>query len=226
MAWVSPRTQVPLLAPTRMAWPSGAGPNSAQALASPTSYSVSLFDCPQPLPLNDPQVGTGLCGAMASIYGSFGGRSYPSRTAALQAVQANAAAPAGCPDTRLVVLQPTSPGLRPGITATLYYGPQPQGNCLAVWNDGEWTFLLEGDLNGGIGGDSMEPWTDLARRIVSYLDRHRLPKTHGVFDCDLAPDGLHTGVSWALGQDVYSAGLYHGAVRSLGLITAMAPYPR
>ena len=57
------------------------------------------------------------------------------------------------------------------------------------------------------------------------LGSHHLPGTRGLFECDIAADGLHTGLYWALGRDVYSAGTYQGATPAISLAIAMTAYP-
>ncbi len=222
MVDVAPRTSVPLEAP-RVLPAAGGLPNSALVrAASPTDYGVSLHDCPAPLPLNDPGIGAGSCGSMAALYGDFAGHAYSSATAALSALSQRLTGelhpPAGC--TSISHVQ-----LAPGLEATLYSGPAPRGNCLVVWQEGEWTFTLAGDLNGGLGGDASEPWTAVAHDIVSYLDRHLLAETHGSFSCEMGGDGLHSGLAWVRGDDVYMASAYHGAIPALALAIAMARYP-
>lgn len=116
--------------------------------------------------------------------------------------------------------------LPPGIVATLYTDPSTPRNCEAVWDEGDWRFEVTGDLNGGTPVSvGTEPWQRVAASIVSYLDSHLLPRTHGSFECDIAADGLHTGLYWALGRNVYNAGTYHVATPAIALATAMAPYP-
>lgn len=210
MAYVAARTAFPLAAPRSL--PSaGTAPlaNSATARAG-DYYSVSLYACPSALPLNNPGVGTGACGSMANVYGSFSGHAYSSTATALASLP-SPIPPGGCRATSRVTLQA-------GVVATVYSSPQG-GNCEVVWHEGEWSFALDGDLSAG-------SWSTVAHQIVSYLDQHLLPETHGSFSCDIAPDGLHSAAHWVVGHDVYGAGTYHGAISTLALTIAMAPYSR
>ncbi len=217
MSYARTRTAVPLMAPARLP-AAGPVPNSAQVYAS-RYYAVALYGCPAALPVNSPGIGIGACGGMADYYGYFQGHAYRSATAAVAALPGpSAAARAGCPRVTRVPLSPA-------ITATLYSDPATHTNCEAVWSAGGWRFQLTGDLNGGTGGDGTEPWPAVADSIISYLGSHHLPRTRGYFECDIAPDGLHTGLYWALGRDVYNASTYHGATPAISLAIAMTPYP-
>ncbi len=229
MGYAAPRTRVPLEAPTGRLWPTGrpGGPNSARVTAGADRYEVEIYTCPQPLPLNAPGIGKGLCGDMASIYGGFGGQAFPTANRASASLYSAAGAPPsspadmageGCPKSRPVPLGD-------GVVATLYYGPQPSLNCGATWHEGSWAFSLSGDLNGGTGGDHSAPWEPIARGEVAYLAAHRVGgAAEGVFSGDIAPDGSHTSLAWRTGTDVYNASLYHGD--ALALAASMAPYPR
>jgi hypothetical protein len=80
-------------------------PNNAQAEAKTRSYSVSLYNCPQALPLNSIWFELS-CGAPVTIFGVFGGSSYTSPTAALSASErVSAQRPASCDGTRQVRLR-------------------------------------------------------------------------------------------------------------------------
>ncbi len=216
MAYVAPLTSMSLEAPRSLPNAGTAPPNSATGRAG-DYYFVSLYSCPSPQPFNNPGVGTGACGSMANIYGSFSGHAYSSTAAALASLP-SASPPGGCPVTSRVTLQA-------GVVATLYSGPQG-GNCEVVWHEGEWSFTLEGALTSDSNGNSGGSWSTIAHQIVTYLDQYLLPETHGSFTCDIAPDGLHSTANWVVGDDVYGASTYHGAVSTLALTIAMAAYPR
>ncbi len=217
MSYARTRTAVPLMAPARLP-AAGPVPDSARVHAG-RYYAVALYGCPAALPVNNPGIGTGTCAGMADYYGSFQGNAYRSAAAAVAALPgASAVDQADCPGVTRVPLSPA-------ITATLYTDPATHANCAAVWSEGRWRFQLTGDLNGGTGGDGTEPWHDVAASIVSYLGSHRLPGTRGLVECDIAPDGLHTGLYWALGRDVYNASTYHGATAAISLAIAMTAYP-
>lgn len=207
---------VRLEAPTSLAGPPSSSnlPNSAIARAGANYYTVLLYSCPSPLPLNDPGIGSGSCGAMESVYGGFGGERYPSPAAAASALASKAGEPpssvldlAACPTTQQVPLQ-----ARMAATVRSHAGR----DCEVVWHEGHWKFTLYGDLTR---------WTVLAHRVVSYLDQHLLPGTRGDLFTDLAGDGDHTSTAWVLGNSVYFADVYHQVVPDLALAVAMAPYP-
>ncbi|HTV12578.1 MAG TPA: hypothetical protein VME20_12040 [Acidimicrobiales bacterium] len=214
MNYLQRRTRVPLEAPRALP---GAGPvpSSAQASASRSEYSVALYGCPSALPVNNPGIGTGVCGTMADYYGYFRGNAYADVAGALGALRLPAPT---CPDKAAVPLAA-------GVVATLYSGPSPEGNCEAVWHEGHWSFALTGDLDGGTRGDATVPWHQVANEVISYLRGRSLPGAQGYMESDIAGDGLHTGAYWQLGRDVYVASTYHGALAALALAKAMAPYP-
>jgi hypothetical protein len=217
MNYARTRTAVPLMAPARLP-AAGPVPNSAQVYAG-SYYAVALYGCPAALPVNNTGIGIGTCGDMADYYGYFQGNAYRSAAAAVASLpEPSTAEVPGCPAATRVTL-PT------GIVATLYADPAAHRNCEAIWREGGWLFELTGDLNGGTGGDGTEPWHRVAAIIISYLGSHHLPRTHGFFECDIAGDGLHTGLYWALGRDVYYVSAYHGATPAISLAIAMTRYP-
>lgn len=217
MNYARTRTAVPLMAPARLP-AAGPVPDSAQVYAG-GYYAVALYGCPAALPVNSPGIGVGSCGGMAAYYGYFQGNAYRSAAAAAAALPGpSAAGRAGCPDATRVTLPD-------GIVATLYADPAARRNCEAVWREGGWLLELTGDLNGGTGGDGTEPWPGVAASIISYLARHHLPRARGFLESDIAGDGLHTGLYWALGRDVYYVSTYHGATPAVSLAIAMTRYP-
>jgi hypothetical protein len=220
MRYARTRTAVPLMAPARLpAAEAALVPNSAQVAAGSSHYSVSLYVCAAALPVNNPGIGSGTCGSIAAIYGGFGGNAYRSAAAAVASLPGPSAGDrAGCPSATRVTLPA-------GIVATVYTDPATHANCEAVWREGGWRFELTGDLNGGTGGDGTEPWAAVAAGIISYLTGHHLPRTDGFFESDIAGDGLHTSLSWALGRDVYNVGTYHGTAPAISLAIALTPYP-
>jgi len=226
MAYVGSRTHVPLEAPrslppeqwrTTATGPWLTAPDTAQVSATARSYSVSLFNCPHPLPLNDRGFEQA-CGFIEAIYGGFGGTTYPSSASALLALASKAQTdrhrPSGCKQTRRVLL-------RGGVQAEVYeYGPSG-GNCLAYWDEGGWEFVFSGDLNGNTGWGA---WPATADQLLSYLSRHQLPAVHGELDCEIAGDGLPTNLIWADGHETYTAGMYHSAFGAIDMADAMAAY--
>jgi hypothetical protein len=223
MAYAAPRTRMPLEAPRRLPETAGGVANSAQARAGADSYEVTLYRCsPHPLGLNSPGIGRGSCGAMASVYGSFGGQELP------DAAKASASLPR--PPARRGCPRSTRVALGRGVVATAYSGdPVPPGPrlasyCEATWVMGRWSFFLSGDLSGATGAGTL-PWTSLARGEVAYFSAHPVRAEEGIFSADVAGDGIHTTLAWRNGDDVYNAGLYHGDVGAIALAASLAPYP-
>ena len=226
MSYVASRTQVPLEAPSPLPVeeissfggpPVQAGPNTAQAEAQKRSYSVSLYNCPQALPLNSSRFELS-CEAPVTILGVFGGGSYASPTAALSALSAServsAQRPASCDVTRQV-------RLRGAVVAEVYTSPASGNNCLAHWQEHGWEFVLTGFFATDNGWGS---WPATADQLVGYVTSHRLPAAHGLLDCDIAGDGLPTTLIWALGAQTYTASTYHSALGSIDMADAMSPY--
>ena len=69
------------------------------------------------------------------------------------------------------------------------------------------------------------PWGPVATAILAQLTRTPLPAAPGVLVADLAPDGVHTTVSWAVDETVYRVGIEHGAAQAAALASAMQSYP-
>lgn len=155
---------------------------------------------------------------MASVYGSFGASAYPGPAAARASLVAGWSPAQGCTDSRSVLIAP-------GLIATLYYSSASPSGCSVVWRDRGWQFDLYGDIRGGQPGDASPPWLEVARSVAAQFETRPLPSGNGLFRCDIAADGLHSSASWVVGSDLYSAALYHGAVRTVELLQAMAPYP-
>ncbi|MDA8385569.1 MAG: hypothetical protein M0Z88_04820 [Actinomycetota bacterium] len=190
--------------------------NSALVQAQASPYRVSLFHCPSPLPVNNPGVGTGTCGAMAAIYGGFSGHAWPSVAAAVQAV-APPSPPAACSTTNQV-------SIGSGTVATVFSSQASQVACEVAWKLNGWHIQLTGDLGGGIAGDGSIPWRQVATAIVTYLGTHPLPNGSGLLNCDIAPDGLHTSLKWPVGSDVYGATFAHGATQAISLAGSFSSY--
>lgn len=210
---------LPALAPVGFSIEESA-PNSATVARTSQGYEVSLFVCPTPLPVNSPGVGSSACGAMANVYGSFGGTAYPSATAAAAALPAASAAPSGCGATSTA--QASGGGI--SVVATLWRSPST-GICQVNWQRGAWTFVLVGDLGGGSAGNPLEPWTAVASSILAQLARAPLPGGPGVVSVDVAPDGIHTTCSFVLGPDLYTGSADHQATEALALTATLLPYP-
>lgn len=181
MAYVGARTQVPLEAPRSLPgeqWRVGTtgswqmAPNTAQATATARSYDVWLSNCPQPEPLNSKRVEQ-TCGFIASIYGGFWGKSYPSPSSALlaQATSARVAVrrPSGCRYTRRVQL-------RGHVEAEVYQYGRSSGMCLAYWDADGWEFVFTTNIANNAGRGT---WPATADQVLAYISRHGLPAVHG-----------------------------------------------
>jgi len=226
MAYVAPRTQVRLEAPSPLPaerWSLGNGavqtaPDTAQAEAKARFYDVSLFTRRQALPLNSARFEQG-CGFIVTIYGYFGGNSYANPTSALSVLSADERAdvrrPAGCTGTRNV-------RLGGGVEAEVYTFAPTGANCLAYWDERGWEFVLTGFFADEAGWGS---WPGTADQVVDYVTQHRLPALRGVVYCDIAGDGLPTTLTWADGDQTYSTSMYHSAIGAIDMADAMAPYP-
>lgn len=232
MADLHPVPHIPLEAPASLP---GAPlpPNAALPSATAAGYQVSLYHCPEALPVGSPAIGTGSCGAMASVYGSFGGRAFATADAATAEVAPPATPAAPCN-------QITTVSLGSGVTATVYAADGSPLACEVTWARGPWTFVLEGAptrLPNGLAPTTSStpssasvpsggiPWGPVATAILAQVARTPLPAAPGVLVADLAPDGVHTTLRWAIGEAVYLVGVEHGAAQAVALASAMRAYP-
>ncbi len=215
MTYIRARSNTPEEAPSQLPT-SSAMANSADASATASSYAVSLYGCPSPLPLNGPGIGNGSCGDLADVYGTFSGQTYPDPAIANSAVGSilTNAAPT-CPNavTSKIPLSPTGPA------ATLY--SVGQEGCKATWALAGWSYVITGAFSSASGSS----WEAVASQIASYTAANPLPGSTGVLSADIAPDGVHTSLFWSIGSGVFSATAYHGALPAMQLAEAMLPYP-
>lgn len=72
MSYARTGTAVPLEAPATLPAAGCCAANSARVHAGGTYYAVGLYGCPTALPVNNPGIVRGTCGALASVYGGFG----------------------------------------------------------------------------------------------------------------------------------------------------------
>ena len=126
--------------------------------------------------------------------------------------------PAACSTTNQV-------SIGSGTVATVFSSQASQVACEVAWKLNGWHIQLTGDLGGGIAGDGSIPWRQVATAIVTYLGAHPLPNGSGLLNCDIAPDGLHTSLEWAVGNDVYGATFAHGATQAISLAGSFSSYP-
>ncbi len=214
MAIVGSKTKMPLEAPSSLPGPPDQA-NSATVMNTSTKYRVDLFHCETALPIDDPAIGSGQCGGLASVYGSFGGELFPTPAAARAAVNARLKVPSGCD-------QVTKAQLDPGVVAELYSANDIP--CVAIWHLSKWTYQVDGDLSlVGLSGKAQ--WLPFAQSIVSYSMAHTLPPAGGVFSCDIAGDGLHTALAWNNSNTLYSVSVYHQAIPALSIAASMKPFP-
>lgn len=205
---------VPLWAPSSMP-DAPAAANSARVTISATGYRVALFHCPSALGVNRAGIGTGACGAMASVDGSFGVRDAESAQAADRLVRRDGAARSGCGVTQRVRLEP-------GQWVSVALDRSTGVPCQAFWRQDTWTLVLRGDL----GTPGSPSWVATAKAAAAFLDAHPLAALDGVVVSDLAGDGHHSVVRWAIGPCVVEVGEYHGLRKALALAESMHPWRR
>lgn len=127
-----------------------------------------------------------------------------------------------------------------GVTATVSAAAGSPPACEVTWDRGPWTFVLEGAptrLSNGFApttpGTSSGapapsggiPGGPVATAILAQVTRTPLPPAPGVLVADLAPDGVHTTLRWAIDEVVYLVGVEHGAAQAVALASAMRAYP-
>jgi len=170
---------------------------------------------------------------MASVYGSFGGRAFATADGATAAVAPPATPAAPCNEV-------TTVSLGSGVTATVYAADGSPLACEVTWARGPWTFVLEGAptrLPNGFAPTTPStsssasvpsggiPRGPVATAILAQVTRTPLPPAPGVLVADLAPDGVHTTLRWAIDEAVYLVGVEHGAAQAVALASAMRAYP-
>lgn len=196
-------TALPLWGPRTL--PRG---NSAAVAAGPASFSVHLFSCPTPEPLDGPGVGQGECGSMASAAESFGAAAYASPGAALAQLP-------GPPVPGLSGYASRPMALLGNLVATrwLAAGRSGPGDTVAIrWQEGDWTIWVT-DTSARV----------VAESVAAALQQYRLPPHPGVLVVDSAPDGQHTTIDWAVGRVVYQVSATHQAVHAIEIAASGAP---
>lgn len=188
--------------------------NAAQVRVSPKGFTVSLFHCPTALGVDSPGIGTGTCGGMENLDGSFGAEEAPSDAAARSLLRRADHPERACSARDQVLLQP-------GLWATVDVDPSTGMSCQASWRQDTWTFVIVGT----IGSPSSGGWLALAKAAAATLDVHPLPPDAGVVSVDLAPDGAHSDARWTVGRTVEDASEYHGLLADLTLVRAMDRWP-
>ena len=196
------QTAVSLMGPTDL--PRG---NSATITVKPDAYAVTVYQCPTPQPLNSPSIGSGLCGAMASFAEGFGGTRYASPSAIHRALAYQTP-----PQTPVPM---TLPG---HLTANRWrrQGQTGTGSTMAiVWREGDWTIVISGG----------PPERSTAVMVAHLLQQYLLPPHSGLLTVDVAADGLHTSVQWAVGDTIYFTAATHNPAHAIAIAASMAVYP-
>jgi hypothetical protein len=209
LGWLRTRTTLPLAGPMTL---DARVPLSATASVQAHGYSVDLYACQPPEPLNDPSM-TASCGAAVDDVGSFGVTAEPSAAAALASLpgmvsmagasQPLAACPAGSPTTVVDDQRIATCGSISGTSDP----------STASWTEGDWTIVTQ---LSGFG----EPWTDQVQPLVQRVHQVVLPQYEGWIGVDEGGDGEHTTVAWAEGDDVFSVFDYHSAVGAVDLASS------
>lgn len=184
--------------------------NSAVVAAAARSFQVSVFRCPVPEPIDSPLVGQQACGSMESVAESFGATEYPSAAAAHAALPgAGVSVPPGGESVAYPL-----PG---GLVAQRVVAVSSAGAALTVevlWHEGDWAV----SVSGGVGQRAA------ATMIARLLQQYRLPPDPGVLAVTVAPDGQHTTITWATGDEVLHVSSYHQAAHAIAMAASMHPF--
>jgi hypothetical protein len=73
-------------------------------------------------------------------------------------------------------------------------------------------------VSGGVGQRVV------AAMIARLLQQYRLPPDPGVLAVTVAPDGQHTSITWATGDDVLHASSYHQAAHAIAMAASMQQF--
>lgn len=196
-------TTLALMGPTDL--PRG---NSVDVLFSASAYTVNLFQCPTPEPVNSSKIGHGMCGAMASFAEGFGARVYATPGAAQQDALAYQA-PSGPP------IPISLPGGLTGDRWRISGQTRPRSTAAIVWHEGDWTIVVSGG----------PPERSTAVLVTHLLQQYLLPPHPGLLRVDVAGDGLHTTVTWILGSTVYFTSAMHNPAHAVAMAASFQSYP-
>lgn len=199
---VTGHTQPALMGPVSL--PRG---NSVKVSFSSTQYAVNVFDCPTAEPINSSLIGQGVCGAMASFAEGFGAKLYPTAAAARDALRYQT--PPGSP------VPMNLPGGLTGRRWRIRGQSGPRSTEEIVWHEGDWTIVVSGG----------SPERSSAMLVAHLLQQYLLPPYPGLLTVDVAGDGLHTSVEWALGSTVYSTSAMHNPAHAVIMASSMKPFP-
>jgi photosystem II stability/assembly factor-like uncharacterized protein len=183
---------------------------SATAKVARTSYSVSLFECPETLRFGTPAIGSGSCGGPDHTFGGFGGRVEASAISARAALRMDGASALGCPANRKVVREATT-------VFNVVQMAVSGAVCELTWKDGRWTVEIVGALAPGSA-------TTIALPVIETLEHtSTLPGSAGVLLIDRTADGDHTFAWWTQGSSLYEPSADHTLTVALSLVADMTP---
>jgi hypothetical protein len=181
--------------------------NSASISVDGTAYSVTVYACASPEPVNSPLLGLGTCGTTSNFAEAFGGTTYPSSHALTEATAYQT--PPG--PFRTMAL----PG---GISAQRWVAPNATGQPSTLeiaWRVQRWHVVVAGSLS----------IRQTARTIARLLQHYRLPAGPGLLTVDAEADGLHTSLQWAVHDTLYFASATHTPAHALAMAASMQAYP-
>lgn len=214
-------SKVPLMAPTEPTYAPHANSQwpymGAEVSSSATSYSVDLQWANKELPTDSPKLSQPPNTGLGQVVGSFGGTLFSSHSIALNQLYRNKTSMGDIAPS--YIAPPKNVKEKP-----VYLGHGIEGEALQVqddpileWHEGDWTLQVT----------DMPTHDEIptAKRIVTYLNSHLLPETHGVFGVNLAGDGEHTSAEWVYGNEVYSCSDYHYALQAAEMAVSMRVYP-
>lgn len=191
-----------LLAPTVL--PRG---NSASVAVDGTAYSVTVYACAAPEPVNSPLIGLGTCGTTRNFAEAFGGTTYASSLALDQAT---------------VYQTPPGPfhaiALPGGISGQRWMASNATGKPSTLeiaWRLPGWHVVVSGNV----------AIRQTARTVARLLQHYRLPPGPGLLTVDAEADGLHTSLQWAVHDTLYFASATHTPAHALAMAASMQAYP-
>lgn len=199
LEYLQSRTSEPLAGPTNL---DTSARLSATATVTAHGWSVGLYACQHPEPVNSPAITS--CEDAASTKGTFGETTEPSPAAAVAALPGIVsvggpgspmrACPAGSPVSVVVNQRVSTCGAAPGAHG---------GPSTASWHEGDWTFVFS--LGGG------QTAQQATAPLIRLLNRVSLPPATGWFGVDEGGDGEHSTAAWVQGSHVFSDFDYHSA---------------
>ena len=192
--FVATRTKVPVLGPADLG---GTNLTTAQAEAARKSYSVGLFPCHPPRPLNSRLPGWGRCreAGDGSALMTFGGRSFDSPKAATAETsrvltgQKQVPIPACPPPQQHLVVSGIA------ISQCNLKLPKPYTTRLVVWQEGRWRITMESFFPIWTS-KKLDPFVAALRPLAST-------EVGGSVVVRRAGSSTPTWIQWAIGDDEY-----------------------